>query len=93
MQVFMDAVWLQERSASDELIRANWQDRRPCTSIRTRSASTACTRSSVFLGYQCRSFIVFAKPVYPQQLLKLVNSDHKINEDSQALVNISAGWW
>ena len=32
--------------------------------------------------------IAFAKPVHPQQLLQAVNRDHKIDEDSQARVNL-----
>ena len=37
-----------------------------------------------------RSFIAFAKRLYPQQLLYLAKRAHIVNEDSQALVNQTA---
>jgi hypothetical protein len=49
------------------------------------------TKKLVVFELSVRSIIVFAKLVYPQQLLYSVKRGHKINEDSQALVNQSAG--
>ena len=48
------------------------------------------TKKLVFLELSVCSFIVFAKLVYPQQLLYLAKRDYTVNEDSQALLNLSA---
>jgi hypothetical protein len=44
----------------------------------------------VLLELSVRSFIAFAKLVYPHQLLYSAKRDYKVNEASQALVNLSA---
>jgi hypothetical protein len=47
------------------------------------------TQKLVFSKLSVCSFIAFAKLVYPQQRVYLVKRDYKVNEDSQALVNLS----